>query len=94
MTLRPACGFLVPCIPSQRSMNCELTSRRRLVVDAQLQVAELNRVVTGWANYFCLGPVSKAYRAIDTHLVERLRWWLCKKHKSLFGKFLNDKNLL
>jgi hypothetical protein len=52
------------------------------VVDAQLEVAQLNRVLTGWANYFCLGPVSKAYRAIDTHVVERLRWWLCKKHKT------------
>jgi hypothetical protein len=59
----------------------ELTSRRRLLVDTQLQVAELNRVLTGWSNYFCLGLVSKAYRAIDTHVMERLRRWLCKKHK-------------
>src|SRR5262245_34622509 len=60
----------------------ELTSRRRLLIDTQLQVVELNRILTGWANYFCLGPVSKAYRAIDTHAVERLRRWLCKKHKT------------
>jgi RNA-directed DNA polymerase len=51
------------------------------VVDAQLEVAELNRVLIGWANYFCLGPVSKAYRAIDAHVMERLRRWLCRKHK-------------
>ena len=28
---------------------------------------KLNRMMTGWANYFCLGPVSKAYRAIERH---------------------------
>ena len=36
--------------------------------------------MTGWANYFCLGPVSKAYRAVDAHARNRLRWWLCAKH--------------
>ncbi len=24
-------------------------------------VAKLNRTMIGWANYFCLGPVSNAY---------------------------------
>ena len=44
-------------------------------------VAELNRLLVGWANYFCLGPVSKAYRAADAHTCTRLRRWLCAKHK-------------
>ena len=35
----------------------------------------------GWANYFCLGPVSKAYRAVEQHARKRLRQWLCAKHK-------------
>lgn len=55
---------------------------KRLLIDTDLQVAELNRVLTGWANYFCLGPVSKAYRAVDTHVLGRLRRWLCQKHKT------------
>jgi RNA-directed DNA polymerase len=59
----------------------ELTSRQWLSTDTDVQVAKLNRVLTGWGNYFCLGPVSKAYRAIDAHVVERLRRWLCKKHQ-------------
>ena len=44
-------------------------------------VAKLNRMMNGWANYFCLGPVSKAYRAVDRHARKRLRQWLCAKHK-------------
>jgi hypothetical protein len=32
-------------------------------------------------DYFCLGPVSTAYRAVDRHATRRLRRWLCKKHK-------------
>jgi hypothetical protein len=43
---------------------------------------ELNRLLTGWSNYFGLGSLSKAYRAIDSHVSERLRRWLCKKHKT------------
>ena len=36
----------------------------------------LNRMLQGWANYFCLGPVSQAYRAVDRHAAHRLRQWL------------------
>ena len=35
----------------------------------------------GWANYFKLGPVGTTYRAIDAYATDRLRRWLCKKHK-------------
>lgn len=45
-------------------------------------VADLNRKLRGWANYFCLGPVSKAYRAVDSHTRHRLRQWLRHKHKT------------
>ena len=48
-------------------------------------VAELNRMLIGWANYFCLGPVSKAYRAVEQHARRRLRQWLCAKHKERAG---------
>jgi hypothetical protein len=45
------------------------------------QVAAINRKLTGWSNYFCLGSVSNAYRGVDFHAIRRLRHWLCKKHK-------------
>src|SRR5215475_1354004 len=41
----------------------------------------LNRMMVGWANYFCLGPFGKAYRAVERHARKRLRQWLCAKHK-------------
>jgi group II intron reverse transcriptase/maturase len=59
----------------------EMTSRRWTPLDAQDRVEKLNRMLTGWANYFRLGPVSKAYRAVDAHTRYRMRQWLCRKHK-------------
>ena len=43
------------------------------------RLAVLNRKMRGWASYFRLGPVSKAYRAIDEHARSRLRQWLRAK---------------
>jgi RNA-directed DNA polymerase len=75
-------------IPSQKRVQrickaiSELTGRDQLLLDQEMVVKRLNRVMTGWANYFCLGPVSKAYRAVDRHARKRLRQWLCAKHKT------------
>jgi hypothetical protein len=60
----------------------EVTSCQWVWMDAQNQVRRLNRMMVGWANYFCLGFVSKAYRAIDMHARHRLRQWLCRKHQT------------
>jgi group II intron reverse transcriptase/maturase len=65
----------------------ELTSRRTLPQDVPGMVEGLNRLLRGWANYFCLGPVSKAYRAVDAHVTSRLRRWLCEKHKVSSGGY-------
>jgi RNA-directed DNA polymerase len=59
----------------------ELTGRDQLLLDQEMVVTKLNRTLTGWANYFCLGPVSQAYRAVDEHAQKRLRQWLCAKHQ-------------
>ena len=73
--------------PSKKSIKrmvasiSEVTDRRTGLLDAEEIVGRLNRKLTGWANYFCLGPVSPAYQQLDTHVQARLRRWLCKKHK-------------
>jgi len=59
----------------------EQTQRSTLGQQTEEKVADLNRKLRGWANYFCLGSVSKAYRAVDSHTRHRLRQWLCGKHK-------------
>jgi RNA-directed DNA polymerase len=57
------------------------TGRNKTLLDQGTVVGTLNRMMIGWANYFCLGPVSKAYQAVERHARKRLRQWLCAKHK-------------
>jgi RNA-directed DNA polymerase len=57
------------------------TGRNKTLQDQEAVVGKLNRMIIGWSNYFCLGPVSKAYRAVEQHARKRLRQWLCAKHK-------------
>jgi RNA-directed DNA polymerase len=59
----------------------EMTGRSTTSVDPATIVTKLNRTMCGWANYFCLGPVSTAYRAVDGYATMRLRLWLRTKHK-------------
>jgi hypothetical protein len=59
----------------------QMTDRKMAWLDAEEVVRQLNRKLEGWANYFCLGSVSPAYRAIDRYTTRRLRRWLCRKHK-------------
>jgi group II intron reverse transcriptase/maturase len=57
----------------------EMTERRWTQTETGEKVGQLNQRLVGWANYFSLGSVSQAYRAIDQHVARRLRQWLCNK---------------
>jgi len=57
------------------------TGRDKTLLAQETVIKTLNRMMVGWANYFCLGPVSKAYRAVERHARMRLRQWLRAKHK-------------
>ena len=59
--------------PSKRSVRraikavSRMTARRTGRWEAESLVGRLNRMLTGWGRYFCLGPVTPAYRAVDAH---------------------------
>ena len=59
----------------------EQTAHNRCLLTADEVVQGLNRALRGWANYFQLGPVTKAYRSLDQYTTRRLRLWLCHKHR-------------
>jgi RNA-directed DNA polymerase len=44
-------------------------------------VAGLNRILRGWANYFCYGTRLRAYRAIDNYVYHRAADFLRRRHK-------------
>lgn len=73
--------------PSRKSIRRQIesirekTAKRRTLLPAEQIVTELNDGLRGWANYFALGPVEDAYRAIESYVTRRLRRWLCIKHE-------------
>jgi group II intron reverse transcriptase/maturase len=78
-------------VPSQKRVQrmcraiSDATGRQTTWQDRTTLITQLNRMMIGWGNYFSLGPVGKAYRAIEAHARERLRQWLGAKHKQRSG---------
>jgi RNA-directed DNA polymerase len=55
------------------------TDRRTCFMAVEEKVRTLNLKLQGWANYFCLGAVVRAYETVLQHARRRLRRWLCRK---------------
>jgi len=45
------------------------------------RVAEINRILRGWCNYFNQGPVARVYRLVRKYTERRLRRWLMRRQQ-------------
>jgi group II intron reverse transcriptase/maturase len=71
----------------------EVTSARTTWRSQEVEVRELNQVLSGWANYFSLGYVTGAWRIVQQHACRRLRQWMHRKTNTRRGGPQNPPDL-
>jgi RNA-directed DNA polymerase len=72
--------------PSKKSVRRLKMNVRRLLASGNHEpwgevCVELNRVLSGWLNYFSYGTRSQMFRAVDHFVYERVRDFLARRHK-------------
>src|ERR1039457_5573951 len=72
--------------PSKKSVSRIKTKVGELLVPGTMDPWEkvcerLNQILKGWRTYFCCGATSKAYRAVDEHVYDKVRHFLRRRHK-------------
>ena len=91
-------GSYIGTRPSKASVQSicrkisEQTAAKYGLITPQEMVRRLNRILSGWANYYYLGQVGPAYAAVDQHTTKRLRQWLSRKHKVESGQYVRYPN--
>lgn len=63
----------------ERAKLHEMTNHHRHCIPLQQQIAELNRHLRGWGNYFNFGYPRKAFRGINAYVTERLTHYVRRK---------------
>jgi RNA-directed DNA polymerase len=72
-----------PSLKSMKRLRCRIheeTMRRWLWTSGENRAVVINRLLTGWANYFSVGTVRRSYKSLDAYVFQRLRQWWCAKH--------------
>jgi RNA-directed DNA polymerase len=72
--------------PSEKSVKRVKTKVNDVLVPGNMQpwtdvCSQLNSLLRGWSAYFCYGTRSRAYKAVDHHVCERVRYFLSRRHK-------------
>ena len=71
----------------------EITSRRNGKLPLAAILAELNRLIRGWGNYFRWGWIFKMYAKLDYYIWGRVRKWLRLKHPKRTWTWVRRKYL-
>ncbi len=79
-------GRYLGATPSRKALKRFRKSVRERLRPSNLQppeevVASLNRLVRGWANYFCYGTLAKVRHDVDRYVYDRVRHFLRRRHR-------------
>jgi group II intron reverse transcriptase/maturase len=77
--------------PSRKAMQHardrirDLTARRRLLVEVEQIVGEVNTFLRGWAGFFRYGNSTQQFEKIEQYAVDRLARFVAKRHQRRSG---------